>query len=349
MDITKLRPVKISNYAEEKVIKDFFPACIIDDLSSDEDLNSIEMEIHAGAFCLYTATLMTKIFETCPEKIVFEAKDRENALIEAMKSHKKFASLSDEEHLKIAKRMIITDIRNSLAHGNFEISYDKYSKKMNYVLMPRRKDFIINEPIVISKQALLEANKKFVESISTSIVSFKFKDEDSKKVLNRSESMKKLVLPVEMLKLSEHYLNNKRNLRQKLSIDEKKYSLIHYILMVAKITYEQDDYYNIFGKDSKMFEKIAFIRNSIAHDSYSFANLTEKVSYDDRDKNFIEKVQESFVSLKVANDQKTLIKGMLDKDYSKESVQSLVDKLKMFFDMMFCGVEYSPEDFFEKE
>ena len=119
--------------------------------------------------------------------------------------------------------------------------------------------------------------------------------------------------------------------------------------MVAKITYEQDDYYNIFGRDSNMFEKVAHIRNSIAHDSYSFANLVENVSYDDRDKNLFETVQKSLVSLKIANDQKTLIMRMLDKGYSKEDVQSLTDKLKMFFDMMFCGVEYSAEDFFEKE
>ena len=348
MDITKLRPEKMSPYAEEKIITDFFPDCAIDNYLTNDDLSSTEMEIHAGAFCLYAATLMTKVFENNPESISYDATDRENALKEEIKKHAKFSSLTDEEITTMAKNMIIKDIRNCFAHGNFEISFDKYTKKVNYVLKPRRKDFVVDKPIVISKQALLDVNKKHIEKIASKIISFDFNDNN--KPLNLSESMKKLILPTELLKMSEYYLNNNRKKsRQKLEIDKKKYSLIHYILMVTKITYEQDDYYNIFGKDSKMFEKIAHIRNSIAHDGYSFANLVEDISYDDRDKNLYETVQKSLVSLKIANDQKSLIMRMLNNGYSEESVSSLTYKLEKFFEVMFCGVKYSSEDFFEKE
>jgi len=349
MDITKLKPLKISQYAEEKVIKDFFPNFVIEQYLNETEISSTEMEINAGALCLYATTLLTKIFENAPESIEFEAKEREIKLVEAIKSHRKFLTLSDEDALKMAHNLIIKDIRNSFAHGNFQISYDIYSKKLNFVLMPQRKDFIVDKPIVISKKALIEANKKFIEGIASRIVSFNLKEDENKSVLNLSETMKKLVFPAELLKLTEFYLNNKKTKRQPLVIDEKKYPLIHYILMVTKITYEQDDYYSIFGKDSKMFEKIAHIRNSIAHDSYSFANLVERINYNDREKTLMETVQESVVSLRIANDLKNLIMRMKNEEHSEEAIQTLTNKLKMFFDMMFCGVMYKPEDFFEKE
>lgn len=341
MDINKLRPIKISPNAKGKVICDFYPDFAEEEITRDDNLNEKAKELHAGAFCLYAATLATKIYETNPEKIDAEYTDRYHELISLIKTSPKHSSLTDNEISNMAKQMIIKDIRNSFAHGNFEISYDVYTKKLYFVLQPKRKDYISNKPIVISKDALYKLNKNFVENIANK-VSYLGRENFRRSFSNNlSSRLKDLMLPVEMLKLVDHYLYPETRRVEKYNPNPKRILFIQYILNVTKITYEQDDYYKIFGKDSNIFEKIAIIRNAVAHNNFTFTDDATNIKYDDRSKTLAEPLIKTLSSLKIANSQKELIMDSIYKnDCSQETLQDMADVLNTVFNKLFVEMDW---------
>ena len=94
--------------------------------------------------------------------------------------------------------------------------------------------------------------------------------------------LKTMILPSQMMQFSDNYLDKKKTTTKQAPMNVNRYLFIQYILHVTQLTYEQDDYYRIFGKDSKIFGKIALVRNAIAHDSFAFLDDAKKVNYDDR-------------------------------------------------------------------
>ena len=121
MDISKMNVIRIAPYASSKVIYDHFPDIEEEQMFKDADADSKELNISAGALCLYAATLLTKIHENEPENIKCDYKEREQSLKEAIKSKPKFSSLTEEELTSMAHNLILKDIRNSFAHGNFDL------------------------------------------------------------------------------------------------------------------------------------------------------------------------------------------------------------------------------------
>lgn len=339
MDTSKLRPVRISPYAREKIISDFFPD-IAEDMElyeNQEYFNFQSSPLHAGALCLYATTLITKVHESSPLELEPYYKEREQGLKSLIQQNPKFSHLTSEEVSNFVKNLIIKDIRNSFAHGNFEISYDIYTKKLYFVLHPQRKDFICQEPIIISKNSLLKANKKFVNQLGSKYLFFNDKMLQNEINNNLNNSLKKFMWPTQMLKLSEYYLeSNKAPTKAQVLFDEKLYYLIDYALLSTKITYEQDDYYNIFGKNSNIFDTISLVRNSLAHDNYEFLNNAKQVNYQDKNRSITETIGESAIKLLIVDSQKQILKNITN-DYSIESVSHLADKFKDIFDFFFGG------------
>lgn len=334
MDINKLQPIKLSPCAREKVINDFFPNFIDDDHLNKESLDSRALPLHAGALCLYTATLLTKIYENNPEAIQLESNDRELALRELIKRSAKFSHLTDSQVAEVAHEMIIKDIRNSFAHGNFKISYDIYSKKLYFVLTPVRKDFRSDIPIVISKESLLKANKQVVARMGLGLKALGDAHLNSVTSSSMGNLLKSFVSPTKMIQLADNYFDKKYAL-QKTKVDERMYFLVDYMMLLSKIVYEQDDYYNIFGKDSNIFQRIALIRNSLAHDSFSLIQDAKEVNYQDRQKSLKETFIKSVTTLITVNKQKELIQLAIYKQYDPEIIQELTDALKETFDLLF--------------
>ena len=68
MDISKLRPVRISPSAREKVMLDFYPelGSSAGVFYADKTFDDRSQAMHAGALCLYATMLITKIHETNP-------------------------------------------------------------------------------------------------------------------------------------------------------------------------------------------------------------------------------------------------------------------------------------------
>lgn len=334
MDITKLRPIRISPLAKDKVILDFFGEFLDPELfENSEQLDYKIADLHAGALCLYATTLITKLHETNPFSLEPYYNEREESLYALAKSSTKYAGCSNEEVRNAVKDMIARDIRNSFAHGNFDISYDIYTKKLYYVLHPQRKDFKTDEPIVISKTSLLNANKRFIQEKGehySMLPSIMLKKEVT---TNLSNTLKGFILPTQMLKLSDYYLGKAQS-KGNVKFDYKIYPLIQYALSATKITYEQDDYYNIFGHKSNIFNTISLIRNSIAHDTFEFTDNAFQISYTDKDRTLSEPLMDSATKLYIIDSQKEVIKRLQSK-YSPESVGKLSEKFKEIYNFFF--------------
>ena len=151
---------RISTLSKDKVICDFFPDALdADEIENVENISDRELSLHAGALCLYATLLMTKIHETDPMKLEPSCEDRINDLKALAKAEPKYAAYTDDQIDNLVNNMIKVDIRNCFAHGNFEINYDIYTQKMNFVLHPMRRDLVSNEPIVIDKNSIMKANK----------------------------------------------------------------------------------------------------------------------------------------------------------------------------------------------
>lgn len=334
MDLSKLKTVKISKNARSRIIKDYFPG--EDEEYTDEDFDERHMGIHAGALSLYATTLITKIYETAPETIALESNERELEYRSLLKSNPKLAHLSDEEINTKAHDMILRDIRNSFAHGNFEISYDIYSKRLHFVLMPRRKDYVTDTPIVISKNALKKANGEFLAKEAMKYTFMSREQANAKIAGNFGGVLKTMILPSQMLQFSDSYLEKNSRVKQ-TPMNDNRFLFIQYILYATQLTYEQDDYYRIFGKDSKVFGKIALVRNAIAHDSFAFLDGAKKVNYDDRTVSLNESLAKSVSSLAIAQDQKNAVIYCMNKEHKPESLESLVKLLEYCFDTLFSG------------
>ena len=337
MDISRLHPIKISTHAKGKVMHDFFP-----DLSCEEDLLSTPTfykdkaaDIHAGILCLYATTLITQVYETDPFLLEPYYEQRAKSLKNIIKTHPKFKNLTDTETSKFVNNLIAKDIRNCFAHGNFDISYDIHTKKVFFVLRPQGKTFACNEPIIISKNTLINANKKFLSDMGTKyLFSSKIMLQNILKN-NLNDTLKSFILPTQMMKLTDYYLGgNKAPTKANVLLDQKMYCLIEYALSSTKITYEQDDYYNLFGVDSNIFNAISLIRNSLAHNNYSFDDLAKKINYVDKDRTLTESIEKTAIKLVIIDTQKQILKNLQDSGNIKH-IQDLADRFKEIFGFFF--------------
>ena len=344
MDINKMRLVEISPYASAKVMFDHFPTLDNEQMFHDAEADSPALAMHAGALCLYAATLLTKVHENEPQNIQCDCAEREAELKSLVKAHPRYATLSEEELSTMAHNLILRDIRNSFAHGNFEISCDYHTKKLYYVLWPRRKDFVSEKPIIISKDALFAANRQYVGKLAGRYMFLDREQLEYKAKHEFGNELKSFVLPVDMLRLAENYLDNKLKHFQKYKPKECRYLALYYPLLVSQMTYDQDDYYNLFNKQSNIFDKIAHIRNAISHDGFAFDNQTFSITHTDRDDSTVDTLEKSVRMLKLVRDHKNLCFYTEEFGFSEEGQQQLIEGIKTFFDCLFVHGGYEEEE-----
>lgn len=317
----------ISSNARNKIISDFFPK-IAKDTEEYITSNSKDLLFHAGALCLYAALLVNKTHETNPESIKPEDNERELAIQNYYRNYSN-NSLSEEEIQTKAHTMILNDIRNCFAHGNFQIYHNK-QHELYFILQPTRPYLNIDTPIVISantiKDVIMSSSFDFTFSNINSLI--------SKITGDITSILKGTIIPIQMVELSDHYLKNTN--KQPFPVPQKRYLIIQFVLLASQITYEQNDYYKIFGKNSDIFEKISLIRNSIAHDNYTFTELAKDINFTDKTRTLNNPINESVTYLYAANQLKSIIMYILDKGHSLDKVEELKDKLndvlQLFFD-----------------
>ena len=286
--------------------------------------------------------MLTKIYDKSASQIdselneiELESNDREIALQNYVRSLPKYSHYTEEQIKEEAHKMLLHDIRNSFAHGNFRIMCNPHTKKLFFVLLPERKGIQIDAPIVISKNSLKKALAKTLFSTAQKYQAYTSSVLRDTIKTNINEPLQSLMLPTELMKISDHYLESKKRFEPKLTIDERRSKLIQYVLLISQITYEQDDYYQIFGKDSNIFNKIALVRNSNAHNNLVFGNMAKRISYTDRDKTVNESFKKSITSLLIANQLKSDIMALVEAGQNLEQVEDLKNQLAQAFDYFF--------------
>ena len=340
MNVDLAKCVRMSSNARIKIINEFFPD--FSEEMTEKNLSDAELSLHSGALCLYAATMLTKIYDKSDgeidsslNEIELESNDRELALQDAIRKLAKYSHYTEEQIKKEAHKMLLRDIRNSFAHGNFRLMCNTHTKKLFFVLLPERKGIQIDEPIVISKNSLKKALTKTLTNTATKYRALPVSALREKASSNLNEPLQSLMLPTELMKLADHYLENKQRFEQKLKIDEKRAKLIQYALVITQISYEQDDYYQIFGKDSNIFNKIALVRNSNAHNNLVFGNLAKRIIYTDRNKTLDESFKKSITSLLIANQLKTDLLPLMNEGKNIEAVEDMKNQLAEAFDYFF--------------
>jgi hypothetical protein len=327
MIINNSNTIKLSKNGRVKIIKDFFPH--LENKINNNIITTPNISIHARAFCLYCALLVTKVYENSTDDIELEDNDRELEIQQYIRLNPKHSQLTEDQITSKAHEMIVKDIRNCFAHGNFGINYDDSNNQLYFVLSPQRKGLNINTPIIISANSIQDSIIKFgLDYLMSDNNNFEFNTTD-----NLSNLLKMILIPSQMLKIGDYYSNE--NSESLFLIDPKRHILIQHIMLVAQITYEQDDYYNIFGKDSIVFEKISLIRNSIAHNCYLFANLTKSIHYIDRNRELIESLNSNVVYLDTINELKNSIMSISNKNHSSHSINELKSRLTEFLNLYF--------------
>lgn len=339
-----MRTTRISQHASAKVLYDCFPSIDNEQLFQDMQADSRDVAMSAGALCLYAATLLIKVYDSSPEYIDFEAEDRELALRDMIRSVPKNLSLTDDEVATRAHSLLLKDIRNSFEHGNFEISYDTETKELYYVLKPRRKGLEGEYPIIISKEALFNANHQALREMAEKFDSLTQTEKNSQITTEFGAHYRKYVLPIQMLKLAENYLVNGVRYSERYKPNSNGYLAIYYPLLVSQMTYEQDEYYNLFNKDSNIFAKIAFIRNAVAHNGFKFDDKLSNIEHTDREIKDTDSLKKSVRLLKLARDHKNLVKWMQQRGMSNTSiVQYMIESIKKFFDSIFIYGGYEED------
>lgn len=333
MDLSKLENTRISHSARSKIINDFFPD--MEDI--EENVSKEHLGIHAAALSIYAAILTTKTHETGVERIHLESNQRELDYITYLKGSPKYASTSDKQIENKAYNFILKDIRNSFAHGNFNIAYDKTKKDLYFVLYPQR--FDVDTPIVISAHAIKDAIMEPICEKSLSLMALSEKEIYNRIDNDMTDLLKTIMLPMQMISIADYYLESNRLFNKHFSIPEKRYLSVKHILLVSQITYEQDDYYHIFGTDSDLFKKIALIRNSIAHDSFLFEDFGNNIDYKDKNKGLNETLINSVIALTLADGFKELIKSQEGKGHSDRAINELKNKLLQSFECYFANIK----------
>ena len=309
-----LNDIKLLPNARLKIVDDFLSN------SENEIANSKTLSIHAGALCLYSAILLTKIYETNPDEIQLEDSRRESVMLAHLKTLPKHKNLS-EDNLKIkAHQNILRDIRNCFAHGNFTINYNSVKDDVYFILHPKRKDFNIDIPLIISKNsiqdAIMQSSLNFLSSNSENL---------DPVPNNLNNLLQMLLIPSQLLKIADYYFDTPSS--NPFPINPKRHLLIQHILLIAQITYEQDEYYNIFGKSSNIFEKISLVRNSMAHNCFMFTEQAKIINYTDKQRILNETIIKSVSFLSSAQELKNTIKTAISKNHSQESIQLLKSQL----------------------
>ena len=340
MNIDLNRCVRLSPNARIKIMKEFFP--VTSEEYTGNNLTDAELAMHAGALCLYASTMLTKIYDKTDkqinealDEIELESNDREIDLYNYLKTVPKFATYTEEQLKAKAHEMMLKDIRNSFAHGNFKINYNVHTKKLYFVLLPERRGVPVNTPIVISKNSLYKANVKSLTNTAKKYKSFTPTALSDMVKTNLNAPLQSLMMPSSLMKLADHYLGKQNLHGQKLTIDQKRARYIEFALLISQITYEQDDYYKIFGKNSNIFNKIAMVRNAHAHNNLVFGSLANRITYMDRDKTLDESFRKSITSLLIANQLKTDILPLVEEGRNMEAVEDLKNQLLQAFDYFF--------------
>ena len=278
MDLSELRSVRIASWTRIGIIDDIFGENI-DELprGDEEELEEVDYEVfpyHARAFCLYAALLVTNLYETAVDKFEPYLYERKKDAMTSLPQNPKYAAYSEKELDKLIDEITKKDIRNCFAHGSFGIGFVKKTDRLYFVLNTEKSEIQSEHPIIISASTVYRVIRTYLKERSLTELAFLRERPGIGKHHARMDSLPEIVMPANLMGLVDHYMGDEQPIVDSLKEDERLYELLQYITLATKVTYEQTEYYNLFGTDTSMFKALSLVRNSISHKKtkYSFDN-----------------------------------------------------------------------------
>lgn len=361
------KPQRIEKGTEEMIIADFWPFEMEDDLVEKvKSFKTKDYFLNATALCLYANLLHTGYFEENDKdeegkRFVKELKPkyskRKIDAIKSLRTKKDYANLSKEEFEKKIEEITMRDLRNCFSHGNFEIRAKNSIFEAEFVLNPNQSSIVSDGKIVISFENVFNAIAKLLseraqEYLNTDIFktiakSIKNGDKDALKVedfkkmfeQNTGKMLQDVIMPTTLQEMTRYFSGQEYN---PSIFNNKKMEAIYLrnILLATMFTYNQNEYYNIFGKDSEVFKAVSLIRNSLAHNNTEFTGDGTRQKLKNDYKNKVTEIEDDLleISLKmeIINYQKKLTKLKPDAENfvcenflsKKQSIEKLNETLE---------------------
>jgi hypothetical protein len=119
----------------------------------------------------------------------------------------------------------------------------------------------------------------------------------------QGKMMKEIIIPTTFMALTRFYADQANEDDENILKGFKKDSLyIENALLAAMLTYNQNDYYNTFGKESNIFKAVTLVRNSLAHNWMEFSNDGSEQILKDQYKTVSTELKDDFVLVSMKMD-----------------------------------------------
>ena len=298
MDYTKIQSERIYDETAEWILCEFYPEYLDEEEKEYyfSNLEKTDLNFHARAVCLSAALLVNGFLEQGKNETKEEFdkrikmlnpdyEERKNFGRTFLREKNKYASYSDVEMEQELEDTCLRDVRNCLSHGAFEISYNKHTNKMIFVLRPTQSKIVYDAPIIVTEKDLYNAIRKKTQTDAIQIRGYgDFTKEKSKKLIDErfDEMVRNVMLPTTLLMLEDYYVNPRENKDKSQLSSNISLTCMQMALFAAMLTYSQSDYHRIYGADSDLFKEISLIRNSLLHNKTIYGAFFKNVEHNDR-------------------------------------------------------------------
>ena len=223
----------------------------------------------AQALCLYAAILWTGVYKNNNIECDGEARKQDENARRLLRERNRYRNLNDEQFDFAIDNIISTEIRNCFAHGNFGISSLESGEDF-FVLSPNpsRTIFESQQNIYVSFENAYNAVVDFIEEQSQ----------------NAAPEKRFQNIDVPTMLLNLFFCVNGYEINDLGKIDGERFkSLIKALeisLLCADFTWNQNTFYEDYGKESEIFKMITLLRNSVVHGTMQISSDAKTIYID---------------------------------------------------------------------
>lgn len=324
---------RISLSTRMGILADFWPFSNSEEKISDQIFIKMakkyldsNYKFHAAALCMYANLLHTGFlsennslaqnFKLSPE---YSGRKIEGRKFLSQKP--KYKNYTKEQIDARIEEITMRDVRNCFLHGNFDIRCKNSVFDGEFVLYPTQSEIVSKKKIIVSFEDVfnklglymqakaLELAKEEQLNFIKRIVEKKDKDENDKQAMREFQKqtqgrmMKEIIIPTTFMALTRFYADQANQDDENILKGFKNDSLyIENALLAAMLTYNQNDYYNTFGKESNIFKAVTLVRNSLAHNWMEFSNDGSEQILKNQYKTVSTELKDDFVSVAMKMD-----------------------------------------------
>lgn len=292
--LTKIRKqtIKLLKYGKSKIMEDFWPEDENFDIKEFKKSFGVKNDpnenFYAESISVYSLLLATSILEfdlsklqnqktidemaqvsngLCPTPI-FTRED----LFEKLQKKPPYNTMSEEEFTRAVYKIVLNDVRNSFAHGNFACikKTGKDGKEIKqFWLIPNRSPFTCDDYMIVVKY------DDVFNALALKMQLLMSNTEEYSNIKQNDFNLfaKKYLVPNLLFGLATYYHTGWRNEKFEHSCKQPDTTLLmQYLLSETILLVNQNVCHEKFGPDSDLFKNISFNRNSTAHNTSTFSN-----------------------------------------------------------------------------